>query len=209
MDLVLEVNNYGFWVVHCCWRLEDKCPSQPDDARGQKQDATHVFHPNQRGCTMELSVWAKIVRSRLSCIFFFVPFYYHSHSFTGLLVSFAVSHSFNIILNLHMCVYITQNLILLMDSDLHWSNKKRYTLKFSVSFHCIVLLQFPTYSGGCDCFAAAAHCSCRILPPPSSNPKPRPGNLLDIFLPELQVLLRHRAAADPGRRRRCVHFLSD
>ena len=137
VDLVLAVNNYGFWVVHCCWRLEDKCPSQPDDARGQKQDATHVFHPNQRGCTMELSVWAKIVRSRLSCIFYFVTFYYHSHSFTGLLVSFAVSHSFNIILNLHMCVYITQNLILLMDSDLHWSNKKRYTFKFSV-YHFIV-----------------------------------------------------------------------
>ena len=33
VDLGLAVNNYGFWVVHCCWRLEDKCPSLPDDAR--------------------------------------------------------------------------------------------------------------------------------------------------------------------------------
>lgn len=92
------------------------------------------------------------------------------------------SQLFNIIYfahdSLHMCV-------LLMDFDLHWSKKKRYALKFTVYRLIAVLLQFPTYSGECDCFApAAAHC--QILPSSSSmiaknNPKSRPGNLLDIF----------------------------
>ena len=75
--------------------------------------------------------------------------------------------------------------VLLMDFDLHTSKKKRYALKFTVYRLIAVLLQFPTYSGECDCFApAAAHC--QILPSSSSmiaknNPKSRPGNLLYIF----------------------------
>ena len=62
-DLGLAVNNYGFWVVHCSWRLEDKCPSLPDDAR---------CHGVLQGEAEDDIV--KLLTEMLPQIFFYLPY---------------------------------------------------------------------------------------------------------------------------------------